>query len=78
MREAHAPRDMHRATVDPTARFGRECELWTRFVRPRHPETRRNSGGDHVAYCTPPDAVEPAPGQVTIQAGRAGSRRFQQ
>ena len=69
---------MHRATVDRTAGFERELEVRTLLMRPCHPDTRRNSGGDHVAYCTPPNAVEPAPGQVTIQAGRAGSRRFQQ
>jgi hypothetical protein len=40
--------------------------------------TRRNSGGDHVPYCTPPDAVEPARRRVSNPAGRAGSHRFQQ
>ena len=44
----------------------------------RHLETRRNSGGDHVPYCTPPDAVEPAPRRIGNPAGRAGSHRFQQ
>jgi hypothetical protein len=29
--------------------------------------TRRNSGGDHVPYCTPPDVVEPARRRVVIQ-----------
>jgi hypothetical protein len=38
--------------------------------------TRRNSGGDHVPYCTPPDAVEPARRRVSNPAGRAGSHRF--
>lgn len=69
---------MHRATVDRTAGFERELKVRTLLVRPCNSDTRRNSGGDHVAYCTPPIAVEPATGQVTIQAGRAGSRRFQQ
>ena len=40
--------------------------------------TRRNRGGDHVPYCTPPDAVEPAPRRLSNPAGRAGSHRFQQ
>ena len=48
------------------------------FSRTSAISTRRNRGGDHVPYCTPPDAVEPARRRVSNPAGRAGSHRFQQ
>jgi hypothetical protein len=51
---------------------------WTFSKCPCPFKTRSNRGGDHVPYCTPPDAVEPAHRRVTSPAAGLAPIAFNQ